>query len=181
MKVDDEPGASTVALLEAIAEARTLIDDVTRLSEDLKLRQDRLEELLAPTEAALRARTEYLDRVMREQLGRAEERVSKLGQEVEGIARQLNDRVVQMPSRLAEVFSERWTRRQRHEMWRTALSLVAMLLGGFLAGQVANWRSGSTTNLRAPAEQATSGPKSAPPAPRRPPRSGTRPSPPNVR
>lgn len=182
MKVDEEPSASTVALVESIAEARTLIEDLTRLSEDLKLRQDRLEELLAPSEAALRARTDYLDRVMREQLGRAEERVLKLGQEVEGIARQVNDRVVQMPSRLAEVFAQRWNTRERRELWRTALSLVAMLLGGFLAVQVANWRSGRTTKAGAPAaERATSAPKSAPAAPRRPPRSGTRPSPPAVR
>ena len=62
----------TVALQEAIAEARTLIEDLGRLAEELKVRQDRLGELLAPSETALRARTEYLDKVMREHLGRAE-------------------------------------------------------------------------------------------------------------
>src|SRR6266536_4551100 len=94
--------AHMFVLLEATAETRMLIEDLTRLSEDLKLRQERLGELLAPSEAALRARTEYLDRVMREQLGRAEQRVSRLGEEGERIARSVNDHVVQVLARLAE-------------------------------------------------------------------------------
>src|SRR6266496_4622081 len=94
--------AQTVALLEATADTRTLIEDLTRLSEDLKLRQERLGELLAPSEAALRARTEYLDKVMREQRGRAEQRVLSVSEEAERIVRSLNDHVVQMLARLAE-------------------------------------------------------------------------------
>src|SRR6266496_5389263 len=94
--------AQTVALLEATAETRTLIEDLTRLSEDLKLRQERLGELLAPSEAALRARTEYLDKVMREQLGRTEQRVLSVSEEAERIVPSLNDHVVQMLARLAE-------------------------------------------------------------------------------
>src|SRR6266496_2862054 len=91
--------AQTVALLEATTETRTLIEDLTRLSEDLKLRQERLGELLAPSEAALRARTEYLDKVMREELGQAEQRVLRLGEEGERTARSLNEHVVQMLAR----------------------------------------------------------------------------------
>lgn len=137
--MSDEEG--TVALLEAIAEARTLIEDLSRLSEELKARQDQLGELLAPSEAALRARTEYLDKVMREQLGRAEQRVVKLSEDVDRIARSLNDQAVQMPRQLAEADQQREAARTRRERWRIALSLLAMLLGGFLAGMVATWLS----------------------------------------
>lgn len=52
MRVVDED-ERTVALLEATAEVRTLIEDATRLAEELKVRQERLSELLAPSEAAL--------------------------------------------------------------------------------------------------------------------------------
>src|SRR5260370_33040723 len=130
----------TVALLEAIAEARTLIEGLGRLAEALKVRQDRLGELLAPSETALRARTEYLDKVMREQLGRAEQRVVKLSEDVDRITRSLDDQVVQMPSRLAEADARRWDARTRRERFRIALGLLAMLVRGFRARQVATWR-----------------------------------------
>src|SRR5207247_4784069 len=120
----------TVAVQEAIAEARTLIEDLGRLAEELKVRQDRLGELLAPSETALRARTEYLDKVMREHLGRAEQRVVKLSEDVDRIARSLNDQVVQMSSRLAEA-DRRWDLRTRRERFRIVLGLLAMLAGGF--------------------------------------------------
>jgi hypothetical protein len=166
--------AQTVALLEATAETRTLIEDLTRLSEELKLRQERLGELLAPSEAALRARTEYLDKVTREQLGLAEQRVLKLGDEVESIARRLNDQVLQMPARLAEADARRWSGRERRERWRMVMGLAVTLVGGFLAGQVASCRSGGT-NVKPPAvEQGTSTTKGAPA--RRTPGSGTKPS-----
>ncbi len=135
-----DQNAGTVAILEATAEARTLIEDLSRLGEELKVRQEGLGELLAPSEA-LRARTEYLDQVMREELGRAEQRVLKLSQDVEKIARHLNDYVVQMPARLAEADARRWTARERRG-WRMVVSLLAMLLGGFLAGEAASYRSG---------------------------------------
>jgi hypothetical protein len=164
-----DENAGTVALLEATAEARTLIEDVSRLAEELKVRQERLGELLAPSEAALTARTEYLDKVMREQLGRAEQRVSKLAEEVERIARSLNDHVVQMPARLAEADAPRWDETRRRERWRTVISLLAMLLGGFLAGQVASSRSGGMANAKpAAVEERTSATKRARSAPRRP-------------
>jgi hypothetical protein len=160
----------TVALLAATAEVRTLIEDGTRLAEELKGRQERLSELLAPSEAALQARTQYLDRVMREQLSGAEYQVLKLGEEVQAIARHLNDYVMQMPARLAEADARRWSERKRREQWRMAVGLLAMLLGGFVAGQVASHRSGATMNTR-PAvtePEEPSATKSAPSARRRP-------------
>src|SRR6266446_6698684 len=169
--------AQTVALVEATTETRTLIEDLTRLSEDLKLRQERLGELLAPSEAALRARTEYLDKVMREQLGGAEQRELRLGEEGERIARSLNDQVVQTLARLAEADARRWSGRERRERWRVALGLLVTLFGGFLAGQVASWRSGGTVNEKPRSvEQRTGTTKGTPTAPRRPASSGTRPS-----
>jgi hypothetical protein len=172
--VTDE-NAGMVAVLEATAEARTLIEDVSRLAEELKVRQERLGELLAPSEAALQARTEYLDQVMWEQFSRAEHRVLKLGEEVERIARSLSDHVVQMPSRLAETEARRWSARERRERWRTVVSLLAMLLGGFLAGQVASYRSGGTADAKpSSVEEKTNATKSAPLTPRRP---ATRPRP----
>ena len=113
--MSDEEETRTVALLEAIAEARTLIEDLSRLADELKARQDQLGELLAPSETALRARTEYLDKVMREQLGRAEQRVVKLSEDVERIARSLSDQAVQMPMRLAEADQQREVARTRRE------------------------------------------------------------------
>jgi hypothetical protein len=157
-----DDNAGTVALLEATAEARALIEDVTRLAEELKGRQDRLGELLAPSEAALRARTEYLDQVTREQLGAASQRVSKVAEDVERIARSLNDQV----ARLAEADARRWSETRRRERWRTVASLLLMLLGGFLAGQVASSRSGATANAK-PAAVEEKPTKSAPSAPRR--------------
>jgi hypothetical protein len=130
-----------------------LIEDTTRLSEELKLREDRLGELLAPSEAALRARSEYLDKVMRAELSRAGEQVLKLGEEVERIARSLSDQLVQMPARLAEADAMRWRERQRRERWRTIIGVLAMLLGGFLAGEMASWRSGGAVNPRPPSAE----------------------------
>ncbi len=174
MSAVDE-NAQTVALLEATAETRTLIEDLTRLGEELKVRQERLGELLAPSEAALRARTEYLDKVTREQLGLAGQRVLKLGEEVESFARRLHDQVLQMPARLAEADARRWSGRERRERWRTVTGLAAMLVGGFLAGQLASCRSGWTATVKPPTvEQGTSTPKGAPA--RRSPGSGTKPS-----
>src|SRR5258708_8079756 len=119
----------TVALVEATAEARTLIEDLTRLSEELKLRQERLGELLAPSEAALRARTEYLDRVMREELGLAQQRVLKLGGEVERIAQSLNQHAVQVPVRLAEAGAPRSSARAGAERARAGLGPLATRCG----------------------------------------------------
>ena len=174
MSAVDE-NAQTVALLEVTAETRTLIEDLTRLGEELKVRQERLGELLAPSEAALRARTEYLDKVTREQLGLAGQRVLKLGEEVENIARRLNDQVLQMPARLAEADARRWSGRGRRERWRTVMGLAAMLVGGFLAGQMASCRSGWTASVKpASVDQGTNTPKGAPA--RRTPGSGSKPS-----
>lgn len=174
MRAVDE-NERTVTLLEATAEVRMLIEDATRLGEELKVRQERLSELLAPSEAALQARTQYLDRVTREQLSGVEQRILKLGEEVQVIARHLNDYVVQMPARLAEADAHRWSARERRERWRTALGLLAMLLGGFLAGQVASYRSGAIMSPR-PVVTEQAGPsatKSAPPQ-RRPAASSSR-------
>jgi hypothetical protein len=169
--------AGPVALLEATAEARTLIEELTGLAEELKGREERLGELLAPSEAALRARTEYLDNVMRDELARAEQRVLKLAEEVSGIARRQQEDVLQMMARLAETDVQRRSERAGHERLRTIVSLLAMLLGGFLAGQVANWRSGTKESARPAAmEPGTSGSRTAPAGARRTTGQGTRPT-----
>ncbi len=142
---------------------------MTRSAEELKGREERLEELLAPREAALRARTEYLDNAMRDELARAEQRVLKLAEEVERIARFLNDHALQMPARLAEADARRWNETRRRERWRMVVSLLAMLLGGFLAGYVASYRSAATADVKpAATEEKVNIRKSAPSAPRRP-------------
>jgi len=169
--------AGPVALLEATAEARTLIEELTRLAEELKGREERLGELLAPSEAALRARTEYLDNVMRDELARAEQRVLKLAEEVSGIARRLKEEGLQMSARLAEADARHRSERAGHERLRTIVSLLAMLLGGFLAGQVASWRSGTKESARPAAmEPGTSGSRTAPAGARRTTGQGTRPT-----
>jgi hypothetical protein len=160
--------AGPVALLEATAEARTLIEELTRLAEELKGREEQLGELLAPSEAALRARTDYLDNVMRDELARAEQRVLKLAEEVSGIARCQQEDVLQMIARLAETDAQRRSESAGHERSWMIVSLLAMLVGGFLAGQVANWRSGAKETVRPAAiEPGTSVSKAAPAAPRR--------------
>jgi hypothetical protein len=171
--------AGPVVLPAATAEVRMLIEDVTRLAEELKVRQERLGELLAPSEAALQARTEYLDRVMREQLGRAGQQILGLTGDVERIARSLNDHVVQIPRHMAEADAQRWERRERRERGLTVLGLLAMLAGGFLAGQVASCRSGVIINTRpAVTPERTSATNTAPSAPRRPAASSSRRIPP---
>jgi hypothetical protein len=160
--------AGPVALLEATAEARTLIEELTRLAEELKGRQRRLEQLRAPSEAALRARTEYLDHMMRYELARAEERVLKLSEEVAGITRRLKEDVVQMSARQAETDARRRSETAGHERLRMIVSLLVMLLGAFLAGRVASWRSGAMESARPLViEQGTSVSKAARAAPRR--------------
>jgi hypothetical protein len=169
--------AGPVALLEATAEARTLIEELTSLAEELKGREEDLGELLAPSEAALRARTEYLDNVMRDELARAEQRVLKLVEEVSGIARRQQEDVRQMVARVAEKDAQCWSEMAGHERLRTIVLLLAMLVGGFLAGQVANWRSGAKEAVRPAAiEAGTSGSKTAPAAPRRSAGQGTKPT-----
>jgi hypothetical protein len=174
--------AGPVALLEATAEARTLIEELTRLAEELKGREERLEELLAPSAAALRARTEYLDNVMRDELARAEQRVLKLAEEVSGIARRLKEDVVQMSIGLAETDARRRSERAGHERLRMIVSLLAMLLGGLLAARVANWRSGAMENARPAAiEPGTSGSRTAPATSRRTAGQGTKVTPKSAR
>jgi hypothetical protein len=94
----------------------------------------------------------------------------QLSEEVQLIARHLNDYVVQMPARLAEADARRWSARERRERLRMALGLLAMLLGGFLAGQVASYRSGAIMRSTAVVteQEGPSATKSEPSAPRRP-------------
>jgi hypothetical protein len=88
---------------------------------------------------------------------------------VQRIARHLNDQLVQMPARLAEADERRWNERAWRERRRTVVGLLVMLLGGFLAGQAASYRSGAATTARTSAVEAgTKATKSTPAAPRRP-------------
>jgi len=161
-------GVAAIEPLEAVAAAQAMIEDVTRLVEDLKTRQERLGELLAPSEAALTARTEYLDRVTRQQLGAAGQQIATLSEEVRRLVRNLNESVVQFQTRARQADEERWHARERRDRWQTIAALLSMLLGGFLAGQVASWRSGTTANAKPPAleEKSTAAPN-APATPRR--------------
>jgi hypothetical protein len=169
--------ARAVAFLKATAEARNLIEELTRLAEELKVRQERLGELMAPSEAALRARTEYLDNVMRDDLARAEKRVLKLAEEAAGIARRAGQDVLQTTTHLAENDARRWDETRRRERWRTIGALLTMLLGGFLAGQVNSWRSGAMESSRPAAiESGTGVSKTAPAAPHRSAGQGRKPS-----
>lgn len=169
--VTDEK-AGTVALLEATAEARTLIGDVSRLAEELKVRQERLGELLAPSEAALKARTEYLDREMHEHLVRAEKRITLAAEELRGL-RGHGEEIY------TRALAEAAARRPDARPWRLVLQLLALLLGGYLAGQVASYRSGATASAKPAAieETAPVPRKSVPVTPRRPVGSATKPAP----
>ena len=114
---------------------------------------------------------------MRDELARAEQRVLKLAEEVSGIARRLKEEGLQMMARLAETDVQRRNERADHGRLRTIVSLLAMLLGGFLAGQVASWRSGAKETIRPAAiDQGTSATKGAPAAPRRTAGHGTKPT-----
>jgi ABC-type transporter Mla subunit MlaD len=170
MSPQEDPDAQTVALLEAIVEVRTLIEDISRLAEELKARQERLGELLVPSEAALKARTEYLDHVMREQLGGAEQRLTRMVDEVNQIARTLSDRITQMPALMVEVDRQRAIATSWREWWRTALVIVAATAGGYLAGQTAACRANPNAIL-SPAREPSLSPAKTPPSPRARPRS----------
>jgi hypothetical protein len=69
---------------------------------------------------------------------------------------------------LAETDAWRQSERARHERLRRIVSVLAMLLGGFLAGQVASRRSDAMESARPVAiEPGTSASRTAPAAPRR--------------
>ena len=164
MSADEEENARMVALSEALAESRALIEELTRVGEELRVRQDHLGELLAPSEQALKARTEYLDRVMREQLGQAEQQLTRLSNDVQAIARNLSDHVREMPALMVEVDRQRAEMAARREWWKTGLSLLVMLLGGFLAGQAATCRT-NPGPVVTPASEASAAPVKSPLSP----------------
>jgi len=170
--MSNEADARTVALLETLAEAKALIEELTRLGEELKVRQERLGELLAPSEAALKARTEYLDHVMREQLGRAEEHLTRVSNDVLTISRNLSEHVRTMPELMVEVDRHRARATTRRELWRTALVIAAAMVGGYLAGQIGACRpswSAAPPPLEIIPSPAPTSPKGAPsPRPGRP-------------
>ena len=139
MQAQAETG--TVVAVEMAAETRSLIEDTKGLAEDLRLHVIRLEELLAPSEVGLKARDEYLERLTRERWERTEQRTAAVAQQQERIAREQKDLLVQLPQWLADIEARRWGEIRRREQWRTVLGFLAMLLGGFLAGQAASWRA----------------------------------------
>ncbi len=138
---DEDERARTVALLERLAEAKALLEETSRLAEESKLREERLRDLLAPSEAALQARTAYLDKVLREQLGRAELRVSQVAEEVNRLSRSLSDQVARMPSLLVSMDEERARSRRARGRWQALFAIVALVIGGFLAGEMAMRRA----------------------------------------
>ena len=177
--MSDEQGADSIALLETLTEARALIEELTRLAEDLKVRHEQLSELLAPSETALRARTEYLDRVLREQLKGVDQRSAELSRQVSkdsSDVRQLMESVKQHGESQAQLIAAAV---QKSRVGLSGWSIVSMLLigtAGFLSGIAA---SGRWAVRSAPPETIVAEPSSpsAKPAPaaRRPARS--RPSP----
>lgn len=148
--------AGTIAALEAIAETRTLVEDVSRLAEDLKTREERLERLLVPSEAALRARSEYLEKVLREELGQAAERTTRLCQDVEKLTRSLGESVRETTSRLEAVDARREQARRGRDRWRAFFAIVLLLIGGFLAGELAQYRARADAKPAVREEQKTS-------------------------
>lgn len=143
-------GESPLETMQAMTELRADI-------EELRTTVSELREMLAPSEAALSARNEYLDRVLREQLSRAEQRIAKSGEEVERLSRRLADELTKLPAIVAEVDARRHLEQRRHERRRMAVGIVAMTCGGFLAGLAGSWSA--RTSAPSPAVSA-----SAPPA-----------------
>jgi hypothetical protein len=103
---------------------------------------------------------------MREQLGRAEQRVSKLSADIDRHARSLSEQVLRMPELLAGLELQRARVTARREFWRTALMIAAATVGGFLAGQAATCRSSTSTKPTVTEESPT--PKAKPSPSRRP-------------
>jgi hypothetical protein len=137
--------AGQVALPKATAEARTLIEELTRLAEDLRVRQERLG-ASGPERGRLAARTEYLDKVMRDELARAEKRVLTLAEEAAAIARHVSQDVLETTARLAERDARRWDEKQRRRPLadrHLAPDDVARGLPGRPGGQLAlaRWRA----------------------------------------
>ena len=138
---DTNTNTGTIALLDAIAEARVLTEDVSRLAEELKVREERLERLLVPSETALRARSEYLEKVLRQELGESGRRVMRLCEDVESLSRALAEHVRETTSRLEAMDRERERTTRTRDRWRAAIAIVLLLTGGFLAGELAQYRA----------------------------------------
>jgi hypothetical protein len=75
--------------------------------------------------------------------------------------------VLETTVRLAERDARRWDEKQRRDRWRIVVSLVTMLLGGFLAGQVGSWRSGAMESSKPAAIEPGNGASKTAPAPPR--------------
>jgi hypothetical protein len=159
------PIESPLETIEALTELRTDVDELRRLVDEIK-------QALAPSETALKARSEYLDRVLKEQLSRAEQRIAKSADEVERLSRRLSDELTKLPAIVAEVDARRYVEQRRHERRRLVTGIVAMTCGGFLAGLAATWTNRSTT--APPATAAVSVPGAAPTATKSAPPSRTR-------
>lgn len=141
----------TLTLLEAIAEARTLVQELTCQGEELKAREVRLGDLLAPSEAALKARTEYLDRVMREHLERAEQRITTAAEEIG-----------RLPDPYSRALAEASAKIPRPTPPPPlVVQLLALTLGGFLAGTAAIWWT-TTWSAKTPPAASAPQPSAAP-------------------
>jgi hypothetical protein len=73
-----------------------------------------------------------------------------------------------MPELMVEMDRQRAEMAARREWWKIGLSLLAMLLGGFLAGQAATCRSNPNPILSPASEPSVSPTKTPPPRAGRP-------------
>jgi ABC-type transporter Mla subunit MlaD len=147
---------------EALSELKTLIEELKALGGELKERQERLRELLAPSEAALKERTGYLDGVIREQLAVSDQRVTALAQLVGKESARSTQVLREIAAGIAA--SERQFLR-RATAWRIA-GLIGMGLGGYLALWVAASRLPANANAPgSPAAVTSASPTKAAPRP----------------
>ena len=145
---------STLETVEALTELRTDVEELRRLVAEVK-------QALAPSEAALKARTEYLDRVLRDQLGQAEKRIAKASVDVEQLSQRMHNELTKFPAIVAEVDARRWIEQRRQDRRRMVAGVAAMTCGGFLAGLAGSWVT-TRSNTPPPATATASEPAAAP-------------------
>jgi len=137
----NEPSA--LELAETLAEVRAQLDEMKLLGEELTTKHAQLKELLAPSEAALKARTEYLDRVLREQLKDAEKRLRDLAAQVSSDSTRSNQQLQALAATIVQCERQRL---RRTAAWAMA-GAIGMTAGGYAAGWVAatSWRPAAPT------------------------------------
>lgn len=136
---EEEP--TLLEISEAIADNQSQIDELKSLVEKLEGQLVTMRELLAPSEAALRARNEYLGRHMDKTLSEAVRRISDSAQALNEQRSRVLSLAEQIPARMNEI--ERKVLKQLGA-WST-MALVMIGAASVLSVAAARWTAAASS------------------------------------